>query len=317
MWPAYEQWATSHRPWEDGDYERPAKLKDATLLQLVKPSGQVHNRLWLPTGHIMPVPIAGGARLFDDAALDRLIVDSTPITAYPITMAYRGKSNDATLDQAGFWIGDKDATADFLRLSFDGAAAGDPIKYSLRAAGAALSTSTGFTADVWHHALCYSSSSTAHAVFIDGGSKATSITSNTFSASADRVAVGHAADSTPTNYFSGDIAEAAIWDVALSDAEVALLGAASGPSAMLFRPASLRFYCPIIGKYSPEIDIIEGRGMTVTGAVASAHPRVFYPDSPMISMPPAAAPPAGVVGPLIGGRLINNSMLVGGRLVGR
>ena len=73
---------------------------------------------------------------------------------------------------------------------------------------------------------------------------------------------------------SGDIAEAAIWNIALDDADVALLAKAFDPR--MVRPEGLVFYAPLIGRYSPEIDRRGGLGLTVTGAVASVHPRMFH-----------------------------------------
>ena len=128
MWTAYEQWAHRHQPWEDGDHERPAKLKDATLFQLVKPSGQRVNRLWLPTGHIMPPPIRGGARLFD-AVDDNLNVAAAAITAYPFTMAIRGRSNSNTVNGRAMSTGDKDADDTSWDLIWAGNVAGDPIRF--------------------------------------------------------------------------------------------------------------------------------------------------------------------------------------------
>ena len=48
---------------------------------------------------------------------------------------------------------------------------------------------------------------------------------------------------TKQNYCDGSLAEAAIWNAALSDAEVAAL--ATGVSPLLVRPGSLVFYAPL------------------------------------------------------------------------
>lgn len=76
-------------------------------------------------------------------------------------------------------------------------------------------------------------------------------------------------------YFSGDIAEAAIWSAALTAEEFAVL--AAGASPLLVRPGALVNYWPIVGRHGPEIDLVGGNDLTVNGAVASDHPRMFYP----------------------------------------
>ena len=94
----------------------------------------------------------------------------------------------------------------------------------------------------------------------------------------------------------GDLAEAAIWNEALSAAEVALL--AQGLSPLSLRPWALVFYAPIYGRYDPEIDIIGGLNLTVLDATASAHPRIFKPGLPQISVPVAAGEGGGWPAPL-------------------
>jgi hypothetical protein len=72
---------------------------------------------------------------------------------------------------------------------------------------------------------------------------------------------------------AGNIAHPAIWNVALTDAEVAML--ASGLSPLRVRPQSLIFYLPTLGRDSPEIDIIGAQTFTVHGATASSNEPPF------------------------------------------
>jgi hypothetical protein len=69
---------------------------------------------------------------------------------------------------------------------------------------------------------------------------------------------------------SGRIAEVAIWNAALTDAEVAAL--ASGVRAWMLRPANLKVYAPLWGVGSPEPDY-SGNAFhfTVTGAAQADH----------------------------------------------
>ena len=215
------------------------------------------------------------ARNFDDASSQYLEVDSTPVTAAPFTMACWFRSNDATVSQRLMWVGDKDSTTNSWSIAAAGAVAGDPVRVIANDAGGntAQSTSTGFTANTWHHACAVIVSATDRSIFIDGGSEGNSVTSRS-PAGADRISIGRQGGSSPDAYMSGDIAEAAIWNIALSDADVALL--ALGLDPRMVRPQGLVFYAPLIGRHSPEIDRRGGLGLTVTGAVASVHPRMFH-----------------------------------------
>lgn len=70
--------------------------------------------------------------------------------------------------------------------------------------------------------------------------------------------------------FGGKIAEAAIWDAGLSDAEFAALAAGTSPQQI--RPASLKGYWPLWGVSGTEIDLSANRNNgTVTGATRADH----------------------------------------------
>ena len=78
---------------------------------------------------------------------------------------------------------------------------------------------------------------------------------------------------------AGNIAHVGIWNVALTDGEVAML--ASGLSPQRVRPQSLIAYLPFLGRDSPEIDIVGGKTFTVNGATTSANePRLIWPQTP-------------------------------------
>lgn len=66
-----------------------------------------------------------------------------------------------------------------------------------------------------------------------------------------------------------------MWNVALSDTDAAVL--ALGYSPLLVRRSALVSYWPLLGFYSPEIDLLSSTGITLTGTTQSAHTRVFYP----------------------------------------
>ena len=85
-------------------------------------------------------------------------------------------------------------------------------------------------------------------------------------------------------FFSGRIAEAAVWDVSLSDGEIALL--AEGFSPLFFQPQSLVAYWPLIALEDIN-DRVGGFNMTaVNTPVTTNHmPKIIYPAPVFISYP--------------------------------
>ena len=78
-------------------------------------------------------------------------------------------------------------------------------------------------------------------------------------------------------YHDGRVAEVGFWKRILTSDERALLAKGGSPLAL---PGSRVAYWPLIGRFSPEIDVVGGFDLTVTGATASPHPRIFYPVRP-------------------------------------
>jgi len=112
-------------------------------------------------------------------------------------------------------------------------------------------------------------------------------------------------------YFSGRIAEPAVWDVSLSDDEIALL--AKGFSPLFFRPQNLAAYWPLIALEDIN-DRIGGFNMTAvnTPVTADHMPKIIYPAPTLINYPAAAAA-------VHAGALVNAMRLktkVGGSLIG-
>ena len=128
--------------------------------------------------------------------------------------------------------------------------------------GISASSVTSITTNVWL-SLCAIRNGNNVEVFFNGVSDGTgSGTLGTLNSLPDGPAIGafFLASGTPNSYFKGHIAECAIWNVVLSDNEIASI--AAGVKANRIRPHSLLAYIPIIGT-SPEVDMA-GTGMTTT-----------------------------------------------------
>ena len=89
--------------------------------------------------------------------------------------------------------------------------------------------------------------------------------------------VGGGSITTTQEMWDGLLAEMAIWNVDIGDAGFSAVGAGH-MSPLLVRPEALVFYLPMIGKFSPEGDVINSKLGTITGSLpALRHPRVFTP----------------------------------------
>lgn len=301
-------WLHRHQPWER-EPDRPQRLEDATPLYLRGTGGPPS--LWLPSGHIILPPIQGGARTFTAASSMSLDVDSAPVTAAPFSVALwaSGTTDGAT----AFYLGDKDSADDNMWiLGVASTAGGDPIAFGALAAGAGAATTSADVGAGTNHLAAREILSNSRAVYLNGTNEGTNATSKA-PAGADRIKIGGRGDSTPSNFWQGDIAEVGIWSVDIGSAAVATLSG-SRTSALLVLPASLVFYLPVIGRFSPEIDIVGGLNLTVTNApTAAAHPRIFPPPVRVTTYIQAAAA-AGSAEQLVNGGLVSRSLVNAGRV---
>ncbi len=219
------------------------------------------------------------ARSFANASSEYLRVSSAVVTATPLTLACWFNVNNATAEHQLIFIGDSTSNTDMFGLIASGVISGDPVRaHATNSAGAFAQSSTGYSASTWHHAAGVFTSSTDRAAFIDGGSKGTA-TDDLTPTGFDRTAIAVLDRLSPASYVDGEIAEAAIWDAALTDGEVASL--AAGYSPLLIRPTSLKAYWPLGGitKNDADKDIVGGYDMTAFNTPTTAeHPSgLIYP----------------------------------------
>lgn len=185
------------------------------------------------------------AREFEADNSEYLELDSAPVAAEPLTMACWFVSNDVTTARTLMSIQDKDSDTHFWQLLARGNATGDPVVLAYCAGGAIsrANTSTAYSAATWHHACGIAAASNSHTVYIDGGSAGTN-TTDAAPANVDRVSIGRHGIATAAAYADGLIAEAAIWNVALSAGDVAML--ALGTSPLQVKATNLVAYWPLI-----------------------------------------------------------------------
>jgi hypothetical protein len=215
------------------------------------------------------------------------------LNTHPLTIsAWFNCDNDA-LVQTIFGIGSSSSVTPLILLEALGDTGGDPIRLLVRDDSGNLQnaqTSTGYSLTTWHHACGVWAAADDTRAFIDGGSKGTDTAPTLGTLTVNRTAIAVWDTTGLNNYFNGRIAEVGLWNVALTDDEVAVL--AAGYSPLLVRPQSLVAYWPIASRQSPEIDLIGGYNMTLTNSPTIAnHPSVLYTEKkalvPLFSHPPS------------------------------
>ena len=185
------------------------------------------------------------------------------------------------------WLGDKDVADHFWRLQMQGDVAGDLIEFQANAGAGRVDavSGSGVTVNTWHHVAGVTSASTSRFAYIDGVAGAEN-TNNRAPAGTDRVALGRSMTSSPSRPHSGRIADAAIWSVALSTAEVALL--AGGQSPALIQPASLVNYWRLIDDgLTTEIDFVGSQDLAESGSYGTknaAHPPLVLKTGDLTSL---------------------------------
>lgn len=212
------------------------------------------------------------SRNFTGVNTDRLDVANGIVTAVPITMACWFKPVSASANYT-LMCNNDNTTTNRIRLSTGSGGSAGSVLFATGAGSGSSSTSTSFSAAAWSHACGVSSGVASRAVYLNGGGKGTNTVSVT-PTGINQFQVGIAAPNTG-QFFNGDMAEVAIWNIALSDAEAASL--ATGISPLLMHPESLKFYAPLLAGLSPEIDLMQANSLTVTGTTFSAHTRVSRP----------------------------------------
>jgi len=172
----------------------------------------------------------------------------------------------------------------------------EPFEYQVGwDAGGGKWRGTAASIDTWHHLLItYDGGATTNdpIIYVDGSSVTVTDVATPLGSllsEGSQLKIGNRDDN--ARAWNGYIAEWAKWNVILTAAEAATLG--KGYSPLFIRPNSLLAYIPLIGRNSPETELIGGLSGTVTGAVNIAHPRIIYPSPAQIRRFGAAAPPAG------------------------
>jgi len=244
------------------------------------------------------------SRLFDDASSEHLTrTDTCGISAYPFSFAYWARPDSLT-DGAVMGFGDTSSDA-YHWVGFRNPADTDIFLQAVNG-GSVVNLSSGVTysADTWYHVVAVFAGAQDHRLYVNGANKVTDVATSVAIGAIDNTTIGilliFGSSFTP---FSGNVADPALWDVALTDAEAASLGTA-GYSPLLIRPQSLVAFWPLGGLYGVnsgnaadgDLDIVGGFDMDPQNTPSTGdHPStIIYPSRRIQMVGGAAPPPAGI-----------------------
>jgi hypothetical protein len=205
---------------------------------------------------------------FTAASSQYLSTVSAPASGTPMTIACWVRPTSVAAAQASVAVGVSSGTS---RNQIGIASGGGPQINSTGTSSQTSTSGTGISANTWSH-LCGTFSSTVLRELWQNATKTATGTANCGTQStANAIVIGARWNTTLGLYASADLAECAVWNVVLADAEIASL--ADGMTCDKVRPQSLVFYAPLIR----ELQDLRG-GLAITNnntATVAVHPRVY------------------------------------------
>lgn len=244
------------------------------------------------------------ARTFANTSSQYLIRTAAPITAAPLTMACW--ANATTLGNRDLMtLSSNSGTAYFEMSQLNSGA----IRFYCNTDSCTTSTTVAEAANF--HACVVAASSTDRRVFLNGGGKATSTASVT-PAGIDRFSIGSFLSF--GSYFNGSVWEAAIYNAALADSEVAELAAGFSPA--LVRPDALVGWWRLLDS-DADADWWGQNDLTaVNTPTYSQHPPIIYPNGLLtVNQAAAGGGGGGALLPFLTNKRANRMALVGGRQI--
>lgn len=220
------------------------------------------------------------SRVFDSASTEYISTNTAAITGVPFSMACWYYRTDDTILNTLLFCGQSTSDDNYAALSIedvgDGSNPSSVRAHSGTYGGTARNayTSTAATQNTWEHACGVWKTLSDTKVYIDGGNVGSDGTTGTAESGHDRTTIGALRRLSGLGWMDGRIAEAAIWDIALSVEEVESL--AAGYSPRYVRPEGLVLYVPMSD--DEDYDIIGGLTFATGGTpTVAAHPAIKYP----------------------------------------
>lgn len=247
------------------------------------------------------------ARLFDDALSEYIQEATAPVTEsdVPFAVVCWFRTDHVNGQEAILSLSDASlGTRQYFLAIHDSASpggSGDDLSATERESGGGVAPSafatSAISANTWHHAAGIFVSTTDRRCLLDGGNKGTNTTTGG-ATGIDVFDIGRLGDLTPNWYWSGDVAEVAIWKLTdwpgaaaadkANNFEAIIPALAKGYSPAHW-PLGLAYYAPLVRSTLDRINGVSAD--TVSGTSVSSHPPIFSPVG--LSMP-APVPDTGL-----------------------
>lgn len=227
------------------------------------------------------------ARLFDDGGSDYLFNNSVIGGTPPFSVSAWFRCDDVPVsDDSMIWsLSDNATTNNYFALGING-----DNQVELKVAAGTTYRATGsisITQDKWHHICGIITTTELRDVYLDGADKDSDTVDIDPSATLDQTGIGARYRSNLSEFFSGDIAEVAVWgNAALSIDEITSLAKSFSP--LFVRPQNLLSLWRLIG--GSLIDIVGGYDLTADGTIKSSHSPIIMPAPVFYSFPTITFP---------------------------
>jgi len=202
---------------------------------------------------------------FTAASSQRLTTSSSPASGSPMTICAWAKPTTGSSGMIGA-VGDSGTHRNQIQTL-----AGDFAVAAVGSLGSGIQQLNTYTQNVWSHFAGVFTSSTSRVGYVNAVAGTPNTTNIGTQNTATEILVGVRRATSFGLYFDGDIAEFGVWNVALTQPEIASL--ARGMTCDKVRPQSLVFYAPLVR------DLIDQKGgLAITNnnsATVANHPRVY------------------------------------------
>lgn len=207
--------------------------------------------------------------------------------AYPLTMMFWGNCDNSggSVGNTGLYIGENSANNENWTLTMEGT--NDRCQFKAISGGTGdevIGANEVWSLNTWTHVCGVGVAANDRSLYVHGrlDVRDTASSSTPDDSLMDTVGVGCLIAGAIGNGFSGGIAEAAIWDVALVPAEIAFLARGNSPDSLTARRRNLVYYADLRHRAFNAVDPVPpfgqlyGYGAGEPGIFAS-HPKIVYP----------------------------------------
>lgn len=225
------------------------------------------------------------ALLFD--GINQYLQTGDPSVTYPFAISAWVKADATTGLHTAVSIGDTGGAVNYFQLGIN--VNGTPFGRARATGFSTFSATDDVSLNTWHNILVIFKTTTDREIYLDGRVETRgSAAHNIAPGGIDQYAVGRLVTSTPGDYFSGSIAEVAIWQLSsfLNSQEIAAIGKYS---ALFIRPSELIVYDRLEGVL-PTIDMVGGFSLTAFNGP------VVAPDTPPVLQPGHQSEPVAIDG---------------------